>query len=405
MSSTDVSQVEVRKTADSSTWFEGKITDIDVKHQIVQVSFAVWEPRSVPAHLVRKVVSPAVTDSFDPQVGELVEVRMVASADSPAGWTRGRVKSIKGEFFFMAFESSSSGLRDMIVEKDSLRTVSTQPTLDLSRVDRCAVPIDTLLQGWINTEDAAGVFGNIKERSGLIHIGPSGKGVTMVGDAVAVRRGRMLLEVHVKHQKELVSFQDRRDKKLRALDEQRQRYANQVHVEFSVSVDVIGLVIGKGGENMKRVSNQHKVEVRVIEAANPNRTVTIRVSGDCTESVNAARNDLEITTHDYKVDEKLVGWLLGKQMRNIQDIQHKSGLLYARFQRNSKALELCGTRLQIDDAIVLLDSHMQYYDVYKEYDRQEDALFKDLDSFRQRRPPQPSYPPKRNLRDENRVRN
>ena len=404
MSLTENSFVEVRTSTDSFTWYEGQIIDVDVKSQMVKVSFSVWEPRTVQAHLVRKAVPTVLTD-FEPRVGELVEVKMAESADCPAGWTRGRVKSIKGDFFFMTFDSTStSGLRDMIVEKDSLRPVCTQPTLDLSRVDRCAVPIDSQLHAWLQSDDAASVFGNIKDRSGLVHVGPCGEVVTMIGDAVAVRRGRMLLEVHVKHQKELLSFQDRRDKKLKALDEQRQRYASQVHVEFSVSADVIGLVIGKGGENIKRVSAQHKVEARVVESANQNRTVTIKVSGDSHETVNAARMDLEITSQNYKVDEKLVGWLLGKQMRNIQEIQQKSGLLHARFQRDSKILELCGTRLQIEDAIVLLDSHMQYYDVYKEYDREDDALFKDLNSFRQRRPPQVG----KNLKkknEENSVRN
>jgi hypothetical protein len=150
----DPGAVEVRKTGDSYTWFEARMIDVDLRQLTVKVSFAAenWQPRVVPASLVRKPGSS--TASFDPKVGDLADVRIAGSWDSPPGWSRGRVRSIKGDFFFMTFEDASSGARDLIVEKDALRPVCNQPSLDLSKLERALVPIEAQLRHWAGSEDA-----------------------------------------------------------------------------------------------------------------------------------------------------------------------------------------------------------------------------------------------------------
>jgi KH domain len=230
----------------------------------------------------------------------------------------------------------------------------------------------------------------------LIHVGKSGDNYSLIGEAPAVRKGQLLMDVHVKHQKELLTIQDRKQRKLNELNEYKERYANLVHIEFSIEADLIGLVIGKKGENIQRVMKKHHVEVEVDGRQSASDSRTVRVSGETPEAVEAAREELEFVNHLYEVQDHLVGWLLGRKMQHIQDIQQKSGVYRARFDQDKRVLVLCGTRQAIDDAIVLLDSHMQYYDVFKEQNRQEFAISRDLFSLQPRRrlPPTPEAPTK-----------
>jgi len=388
----DAACVEVRSNAESQIWYEARLMDVDPKTKTVKVSFAVesWEPRVLPAHMVRKP-DLSTQSAFEPKVGDAAEVRISGSWDSPPGWSRGKVRSIKGEFYFMSFEASAAGARDLIVERDALRPVNPHQSLDLGKLERALVLIEPQLRHWADSQDAVQVYSQIQERSGLIHVGKVGDSFALMGDSQAVRKGQLLLEVHVKHQKELINILDRKQRKLKELNSRREQYANQVHVEFQVGADLIGLLIGKKGENIQRVMKKHHVEVSVIDG--PADMKTIRVSGETSQQVQDARDELEYVNQDYQVDPKMIGWLLGKKMQNVLEIQQKSGIYRARFNQDRGVLVLCGSRQAIEDAVVLLDSHMQYYEIYQEHDRQEFAISRDLHTLQnRRRPPQVKEP-------------
>jgi hypothetical protein len=415
----DSTFVEVKKNSESTTWYDAHILDINIKGGYVTVSFDAggWEDRDVPSALVRKrpVLSSPIVSTFDPQVNDPIEVRIVAGNESPAGWALGRVKAIKATFYFIGFEGTT---RDLIVEKDSIRPVFNNKDLliDLSKCVRSTVPVDHELFEWTESEDAISCLKQVQDKSGLLHVGIiSNKhnnqvnyDIVLVGDDNAIRRAKLLLSVHLKHQRDIQLFATRKDKKLKILQERKNKFEVLDSVEFNVDESLVGLIIGKGGENIQRVCKKFNVDVRVVDPttgdddeADTNTTPSterkagnskskgkgkgmriVRIFGSSMTAVEAARAELEYSNYEYKLtDNRAIGWVLGKKMTNIQEVSKKAGLHYARFNQDKMVIDLCGTTQSVDDAIMLLDSHMQYYDVYKDMDKEHLEMSRNFEAF------------------------
>merc|ERR1712083_162778 len=85
---------------------------------------------------------------------------------------------------------------------------------------------------------------------------------------------------------------------------------------------------------------------------------------------------------EYQVAEERVDWVLGKGYRGIsgiQDIAKPAGLLHMDW--TGKALELCGSEQSISDARLLLDHHVEYYDIYQEMERQKEEIERSFEAL------------------------
>merc|ERR1719238_2720297 len=131
--------VEVRKNDKATTWYNARILDVSSEpNNLIKVGFEnkIWADREVPASCVRNCpLDKCDPGSFDPQVGEVVEVRVNASDNNPSGWSLGRVKNIKNSFHFISFEGATR-TQDLIVEKEVLRKVNKQLPIDSSKLQR-----------------------------------------------------------------------------------------------------------------------------------------------------------------------------------------------------------------------------------------------------------------------------
>merc|ERR1712087_57266 len=78
-------------------------------------------------------------------------------------------------------------------------------------------------------------------------------------------------------------------------------------------------------------------------------------------------------------DQERVDWMLGKGNKEVQAIAKKAGLAYLRW--TGTALELCGGKRSIEDAIMLLDSHNEYFHVYEEMNRQNQEIEKSFEAL------------------------
>lgn len=184
----------------------------------------------------------------------------------------------------------------------------------------------------------------------------------------------MLLKVHMMHQKEVEAFHDRRQQKLKMLEMRNQLPDNIQQVSFNVKQELMGRTVGKGGERARRVERDFDVEIRVVDA-----TCLVRILGYDEASVEAAREEFELQQHVYPVEEKMVGWVLGKGHSQIQEVSQKAGLSYARW--TGKALELCGRQQSIEDAIMLLDSHKEYFSVYQDMNKQNEEIKRSFEAL------------------------
>merc|ERR1719487_78609 len=81
--------------------------------------------------------------------------------------------------------------------------------------------------------------------------------VLLIGEERQVHRGRLLLEIHVRQQKEIQRFHDLRLKKLKILEEAQSKYESSARAEFVADESLVGLIVGKGGEKVNRVQAEY----------------------------------------------------------------------------------------------------------------------------------------------------
>jgi hypothetical protein len=373
--------IEVQVDDEPNIWFVGAMVDINPKGRVtVRFEEDVWPQRDfAPSSVRRSVGAPA---DFSPMVGDEVEVKVGAVQGQPGGWAKGTVKQEKAGFYFVTLAAVTSGRQqDQIFEREALRPVSNASPLNPTAYEREIVQVDQELHKWVQSQDAQGCFDQVLNKSNVSHVTCDSSRATpvvvLLGDAKQTHRARLLLEVHFKHQKEIQRFHDRREEKLRQIEQKKALHALSYREEFTVDEEIVGLVIGAKGENIRKVQAEHGVDIHVdrYETSNgSSATRKVKIVGQTKESVENARAAVEYLREYFQVEESMVGWTLGKARKNLVEFQEKTGITRLRWVPERSAIELCGLRVAIEDTLTLLEAHSQYYAVYKEMGREQENI-------------------------------
>lgn len=387
--------VEVQKTPGSSTWYNAIVLDIVGDSIHVEFEDDVWPAKEYPMSSVRRCPSPHADESFSPKVDDPLEVWVPATETNPSGWALGRLKQVKNKsFFFVALEGPSKGPQDIIAEREGIRKASTEPAIDASTLVRKLIPVDRELHGWIRSQDSMGCLNDVLIKGKLLianctHDRPDAKGapkVSLVGDDRAVALGeRLLVDIHFKHQITMQRFHVHRDKLMEHLSQRESRY-NAEHKEvFTIDSSFVGRIIGKKGENIKRIKDEYEVNVVITDPQDPKKNITtIAVSGASLDAVKKAREEMEFIIVKIPIDPEQVGWIVGKGYQNLTEISKNAELSYARFDDHTGSIELCGLRHQVEDAKMMISVHRDYLLVYRDMSEEKNSIkkrFEELDEL------------------------
>jgi len=151
-------------------------------------------------------------------------------------------------------------------------------------------------------------------------------------------------------------------------------------VEIKVDPSFIPRIIGKGGESVRALQDKYGVAIWIMPEDDTDER-TIRIFGNSHENIEKTRVEVEFIEDCIPVETDAYRWILGRSGKLIQGFRDSTGLVYATLDRESRLLRLCGTRISVQDAIAMFETHLVYYPVFAQMDEELGNMVHQLEEF------------------------
>jgi len=207
-------------------------------------------------------------------------------------------------------------------------------------------------------------------------------------------------------------------------------HAGKCERRLAIPDGCAGILIGKKGENLKKVEKQFKVTIRIEDensekdaAAGKRRTgplkgATLQVvlSGESPGAVAAAARELDFVVEHIEVPAEMAGWAVGRGGKHLNHIRELTTVAVLNFDRGDRKkankekdgdqseeealadegedeedgakkekppagpckFEIKGQRESVADAKLCIETHLGYYPVYQEMQEDEEVVNKQI---------------------------